>query len=69
MCCVDKTDAIILNNPNLTYFLIKATKEFFLKEYNTKHINYLRLCISGVSEENISSIADIISVIRSFKKT
>jgi len=48
--------------------LIKTTKEFLLKEYNPKHINYLRLCISGVSEKNINSIADIISVIKSFKK-
>lgn len=52
--------------------LIKSAKEFFLseelvKEYNSLHINYLRLCISGVSEENIGSIATIISVIRSFK--
>jgi hypothetical protein len=42
-------------------------KKELLKDYNPKHINYLRLCISGVSEENISSIATIISVIRSFK--
>lgn len=53
--------------------LIKSTREFFLteelvKEYNTKHINYLRLCISGISEENIGSIATIISVIRSFNE-
>jgi DNA-binding transcriptional MocR family regulator len=52
--------------------LIKSAKEFFLseellKEYNPVHINYLRLCISGVSEENVGSIATIISVIRSFK--
>lgn len=51
--------------------IIKSAREFFLekelvKQSNEKHINYIRLCISGVSEENIGSIATIISAIRSF---
>lgn len=49
--------------------LIKTAEEFFLKEYNTKHTNCLRLCISGVSEKNINSIADVILAIRSFKSS
>lgn len=47
--------------------LINTTEEYFLKEeWGGRHSNYLRLCISGVSEDDISSIADIISEIRSF---
>lgn len=41
--------------------LINTTEEYFLKEeWEGRHSNYLRLCISGVAEENISCIADII---------
>lgn len=48
--------------------LVKTARGFFLEEEcNKKCANYLRLCISGVSEENIGSIASIISAIRSFK--
>lgn len=48
--------------------LIKPAREFFLEaesgeEANSKNCNYIRLCISGVSERNISSIATIISCI------
>lgn len=51
--------------------IIKSACEFFLKkelmkESNEKYFNYIRLCISGVSEENIGSIATILSTIRSF---
>lgn len=50
--------------------LIKSAREFFLKMEDEKkcssnNINYIRLCISGVSEENISALATIILTIRS----
>ncbi len=51
--------------------LIKSAREFFLKqeivqEDNVNHLNYIRLCISGIPEEDISSIAAIVLTIRSF---
>lgn len=54
--------------------LIKAAGEFFLENApeksptsNATPQNCIRLCISGVSDENISDIATILSVIRSYK--
>lgn len=52
--------------------LIKSARGFFLEkeidnECNQKYFNYIRLCISGVSEENISALATIISSIESFE--
>lgn len=45
--------------------LINTTEEYFLKEEGEeRNSNYLRLCISGVPEEDISSVADIISEIQ-----
>lgn len=47
--------------------LVKAASEFFpeelSKEKNQKNCNYIRLCISGVPEENIDALATILSVI------
>ncbi len=46
--------------------LVKAVSEFFpeewSKENNQKNCNYIRLCISGVSEENMDALATIISI-------
>lgn len=49
--------------------LIKSTEEFFLKKESvkkcdSKHFNYVRLCISGVPDERMSVLAAIISEIR-----
>lgn len=58
--------AVLKKNLEERGILINTTEEYFLKEeWKGRHSNYLRLCISGVSEEDISSIADIISEIRS----
>ncbi|WP_229534687.1 PLP-dependent aminotransferase family protein [Pelosinus baikalensis] len=52
--------------------IIKSAREFFLmKELvqecsSSRDLNYLRLCISSISEKDIESIATIISAIRSF---
>lgn len=51
--------------------LIKSAEEFFLKREDEKKcdsrkLNYIRLCISGVSDENISTLNIIISIIRSY---
>jgi DNA-binding transcriptional MocR family regulator len=51
--------------------LIKSAREFFLRkelvqENSSRHLNYIRLCISGISEDDIGSMATIISTIRSF---
>ncbi|WP_315065822.1 PLP-dependent aminotransferase family protein [uncultured Clostridium sp.] len=44
--------------------LIKQAGDCFLeKEIKVEKFNYIRLCISGVSEENISAVATIISYI------
>ena len=48
--------------------LVKAASEFFpskwLKEDTKNSYNFLRLCISGVAQENIAVLADVISYIR-----
>ncbi|MDF2479628.1 MAG: GntR family transcriptional regulator, partial [Sphingobacterium sp.] len=53
------------NNLKKCGILINSTEEYFLKEeWEERDSNYLRLCISSVPEEDISSITDIISEIR-----
>lgn len=45
--------------------LIKAADDSFIKKEDQKQSNHIRLCISGVSEEQIDDIATLISVINS----
>ena len=56
---------LLKNNLKNRGILINSTEEYFLKEeWEKRDFNYLRLCISSVPEEDISSITDIISEIR-----
>ena len=56
---------LLKNNLKNRGILINLTEEYFLKEeWEKRDFNYLRLCISSIPEEDISSITDIISEIR-----
>lgn len=51
--------------------LISPAGEFFPKCWSSgeshKNMNYVRLCISGVPEENINALASVLSLIRSYE--
>jgi DNA-binding transcriptional MocR family regulator len=60
-------DALVLEkNLSIQGILVKSTAEFFLKDGSSStNTNGVRLCISGVSEEDIGKLSIVISTIRS----
>jgi len=66
----EKIDAMVLEEKlERQGIIVKAATEFFLgneleNKFNATPSNYIRLCISGVSMENLSKLAIIISEIR-----